>query len=301
MADTQTELEAAQAEAERARESLRIAQDQLLQARKMASLGQLTAGIAHEIKNPLNFVNNFAQLLVDLARELREELGEQRDRPAGEVLDEVGDILDDMTHNAEKIREHGERADATVRSMLMHSRSNDDQRQAVDLNALVKQYVNLAYHGMRASDPHFNTTIEFDLDPEVEHLEIIPQEIGRVFINLANNAFSATRSKAEQKDAAGESFRPVVSVRTSLRGDEVEVRIGDNGTGIPESVRARIFEPFFTTKPVGTGTGLGLSLSYEIVTVGHGGTMAVETEEGEGTTFVITLPQTDQRLPAADG
>ncbi len=290
--DLQAELDAAQAEAERTRESLRIAQEQLVQARKMASLGQLTAGIAHEIKNPLNFVNNFAQLLVDLTGELREELGEQRDRPAGDVLDEIGDLLDDITHNAEKIREHGERADATVRSMLMHSRSNADQRQATDFNALVKQYVNLAYHGMRAADPHFNTALEFDLCPETVHLEIIPQEIGRVCINLANNAFSATRSKAEQEAEAGETYRPVVSAQTRVRDDEVEVRIGDNGTGIPESVRARIFEPFFTTKPVGSGTGLGLSLSYEIVTVGHGGTMWVETEEGEGTTFVITLPRT---------
>ncbi len=290
----QTELEAAQKEAETARESLRTAQEQLLQARKMASLGQLTAGIAHEIKNPLNFVNNFARLLGDLTRELREELAENRDRPAGEVLDEIDDLLEDIAHNAEKIREHGERADATVRNMLMHSRTNDDQRQEVDLNALVKQYANLAYHGMRAADPHFNTALDFDLSPEVGHAEIVPQEIGRVFINLLNNAFSATRSKAERHAEAGEAYRPLVAVRTTARGGEVEARVTDNGGGIPPDVRARIFEPFFTTKPAGTGTGLGLSLSYEIVTVGHGGTMAVETEEGQGTTFVITLPRTQE-------
>ena len=290
------EVEALEAEAEVRRESLRTAQDQLVQARKMASLGQLTAGIAHEIKNPLNFVQNFARLLVDLTGELREELAERRDRPAGEVLDEVGDLLDDLTLNAGKISEHGQRADATVRSMLMHSRSNDDQRQAVDLNALVRQYAGLAYHGMRAADPHFNVDLNVDLDPAVGHVEIVPQEIGRVLINLLNNAFFATHERAE----ADEAFRPAVGVQTAARDGEVEISVADNGGGIPETARARIFEPFFTTKPVGAGTGLGLSLSYEIVTAGHGGTLGIETEEGEGTTFVMALPQTPVMTASAD-
>ncbi len=285
------EVEALEAEAATARDSLRTAQDQLVQARRMASLGQLTAGIAHEIKNPLNFVNNFAQLLVDLVRELREELGEHRDRPAGEALDETGDLLDDIALNASKIAEHGKRADATVRAMLLHARSNDDQRQPTDLNALVEQYVGLAYHGMRAAETRFNAALDLDLDPAVGRVEVVPQEIGRVLINLLSNAFYATHEKAE----TDETFKPVVGLQTKAQEDEVEIRVADNGGGMPEAVRARIFEPFFTTKPVGAGTGLGLSLSYEIVTRGHGGTMGVETEEGEGTTFVVTLPRTAAR------
>ncbi len=290
------EVEALEAEAKTARESLRTVQDQLAQSRKMASLGQLTAGIAHEIKNPLNFVNNFAQLLVDLTRELREELDEHRDRSAGEVLGEVGDLLEDIALNADKITEHGKRADATVRAMLLHARSNDDQRQAVALNALVKQYAGLAYHGMRAAETRFNADLRFDLDAEVGHVEVVPQEIGRVLINLLNNAFYATHEKAKADDA----FRPIVEVRTEVRGDEVEVRVADNGRGMPEAVRARVFEPFFTTKPVGAGTGLGLSLSYEIVTQ-HGGTLGIETEEGEGTTFVVTLPRAAEAGALRDG
>ena len=288
--------EGAQAEAlrerdaalEAARQDLQVKQDQLVRARQLASLGQLTGGIAHEIKNPLNFVNNFARLSVDLARELKETLEEHRDAPVSEVLDEVQDLLDDIAHNAEKISEHGERADSTVRSMLMHARSNASQRQPTDLNKLLADYANLAYHGMRAADPHFNVTIERDLDPAVGEVDVVPQDLGRVFINLFNNAFYAVTEKAKADDA----FDPKVALRTAARDGHVEIRVEDNGTGIPAAVQAQVFEPFFTTKPPGVGTGLGLSLSYEIVTKGHGGAMDVETREGEGTTFVLTIPKT---------
>ena len=277
---------------EAAREDLQVKQDQLVRARQLASLGQLTGGIAHEIKNPLNFVNNFARLSVDLARELKETLEEHRDQPVSEVMDEVADLLDDLAHNAEKISEHGERADGTVRSMLMHARSSANQRQPTDLNKLLTDYVNLAYHGMRAADPRFNVTIERDLDPAVGEVDVVPQDLGRVCINLFNNAFYAVTEKA-QADA---TFDPKVALRTVARDGEVEIRVEDNGTGIPAAVRAQVFEPFFTTKPPGSGTGLGLSLSFEIITKAHGGTMEVESRDGEGTTFVITIP----RDPAED-
>ncbi|MEP0546017.1 MAG: ATP-binding protein [Rhodothermales bacterium] len=272
---------------ESAREDLRIKQDQLVRARQLASLGQLTGGIAHEIKNPLNFVNNFARLSVDLAGELKETLEEHRDAPVSEVLDEVNDLLDDLAHNAQKISEHGERADTTVRNMLMHARTNASQRQPTDLNKLVADYANLAYHGMRAADPHFNVTIEYDLDPTVGEVEVVPQDLGRVCINLFNNAFYAVTEKAD----ADEAFDPVVALRTVARDGEVVIRVEDNGTGIPAEVRAQVFEPFFTTKPPGTGTGLGLSLSYEIITKAHGGAMEVESREGQGTTFILTIPR----------
>ena len=263
-------------------------QDQLVQSKRMASLGQLTAGIAHEIKNPLNFVNNFAQLSVELAAELHEELGERADQTVGEAMDEIGDLIEDLQHNAEKITEHGQRADRIVRNMLLHSRSNPGQRQPVDLNGLFLEYANLAYHGMRAADAHFNVTIEKDLDPEVGEVAVIPQELGRVFINLLNNAFHATEARVE---AEGRDYHPTILLGTRALPDAVEVRVYDNGTGMPEDIQARIFEPFFTTKPTGVGTGLGLSLSHEIVAQRHGGTMTVESEEGEGTTFLVVLPR----------
>ena len=273
---------------ETARADLESTQAQLVESKRMASLGQLTAGIAHEIKNPLNFVNNFAQLSVELAAELREELEEGRARTVGEVLEEVSEILEDLEHNAAKITEHGQRADRIVRNMLMHSRSNADQRAETDLNGLLIEYANLAYHGRRAADPDFNVTFEKALDPEVGEVKVLPQELGRVFINLMNNAFYAVDARAE---ASGKEFEPTVTLTTHALSDTVEVRVADNGIGIPEDVRRRIFEPFFTTKPSGAGTGLGLSLSHEIVTQRHGGTLEVESTEGEGTTFIVTIPR----------
>ena len=272
---------------ELALEHLTETQDQLIHAEKMASLGSLTAGIAHEIKNPLNFINNFAQLSTELADELVQELQASPERPLAEALDAVQDLLDDLRESTEKIHHHGQRADGIVRSMLEHSRSSAVERRVVDLNGLVEEYVKLAYHGMRATTPSFNVTIETELDEAVGEVEMRPQEIGRVFINLLNNAFYAVHERAQSSD---EGYAPAVAVVTRCNGEHVEIRVRDNGTGIPPSVRERIFEPFFTTKPTGSGTGLGLSLSYDIVTQGHGGMLAVESEEGEGATFVITLP-----------
>ena len=263
------------------------AQDQLIQSEKLAGLGRLTAGIAHEIKNPLNFVNNFAALSTELADELRDELQSHRDEPVADVLDDVQDLLDDLKFNTAKIHEHGQRADSIVKSMMQHARGGEGERRATDVNRLLEEYVNLAYHGMRASTPEFNVTIECNYDEAVGEVEMVPEEVCRVFVNLINNAFYAVHERAQ---SSGDGYTPTVEVRTRRDGEHVEIRVRDNGTGIPETVRERIFEPFFTTKPTGEGTGLGLSLSYDIVTQGHGGTMTVESEEGEGTTFVMTLP-----------
>ena len=254
----------------------------------MASLGQLTAGIAHEIKNPLNFVNNFAVLSIELSEELSKELESNKEQTVASVLDEVEELLVDLRFNAQKISEHGQRADSIVRGMLEHSRGHADERRPLEINGLVDEYVNLAYHGMRARQPDFNVTLERDYDEAVGTLEVVPQEMGRVLLNLLNNAFYAVY---ERRLALDGTFEPRVSVSTRALGDRLEIRVEDNGGGIPEAIRDRIFEPFFTTKPTGSGnTGLGLSLSYEIVTQGHGGTLSVESEEGEGATFVVSLP-----------
>ncbi len=275
--------EALQQAAERARQM----QDQLVQKEKLASLGQLTAGIAHEIKNPLNFVNNFSQLSQELMGELLEELEADPARPTGEVVAEMQDVIIDLRTNTEKISEHGKRADGIVRSMLAHSRSTPGDRHAVDLNALVTQYVGLAYHGMRARHTGFNVTIDLDLNEELESISVVPEEMGRVILNLMDNAFDAVRARSQ---ADRDGYEPRVRVVTHRTPDGVTVSITDNGSGIPEELRERVFEPFFTTKPTGEGTGLGLSLSYDIVTAGHGGTMDVQAADGGGTTFTLELP-----------
>ena len=261
---------------------LRAMQDQLLQSEKMASLGRLTAGIAHEIKNPLNFVNNFAQLAVELIDEIVEETEEAPDLPASAVHDR----LDDLQVTAQKVVEHGRRADRIVQSMLLHARGSGGDRRVVDVAEMLREYVNLAYHGMRASVPGFNVTIEQDYEEELGEVALVPQEIGRVLLNLLNNAFYAVHVKK----AAQNGYAPHVAVRARRAGASVEIRIEDNGPGIPAALKDRIFEPFFTTKPAGEGTGLGLSLSYDIVVQGHGGTMAVESDGSLGATFVLTLP-----------
>ncbi|MEM6286068.1 MAG: two-component regulator propeller domain-containing protein [Bacteroidota bacterium] len=263
---------------------LHATQDQLVQSEKLASLGQLTAGIAHEIKNPLNFVNNFADLSVDLADELRQELHEAGDRPVAAILDDLGPILDDLAENARRIHEHGQRADQIVRAMLLHSRGGAGERARVDVNRFVDEYANLAYHGARASDADFQLDLVRDLGDDVGEVEIVPQELGRVLINLLTNAFHAVKLKR------AEGFTPTVTLRTRCADNEVTLEMSDNGTGIPEAVRHRIFEPFFTTKATGEGTGLGLSLAHDIVTQVHGGRMSVSSVEGEGTTFTIVLP-----------
>ncbi len=282
------ELEEQQVELEASVSRLGQAQTQLVQQEKMASLGQLTAGVAHELKNPLNFVNNFAQLSVELLDELEDELVEDPDRPVGEALEASADLVDDLRSNASKIREHGRRADGIIRSMLAHSRATPGPSRLAPLNSLLKEYVGLSYHGMRAEHSGFNVDIQTELDPDVGQVTMVPEEMGRVFLNLLDNALQAMRARAASEEAG---YQPVLRVTSEpFEGQGVRVRITDNGMGIPEDVRERVFEPFFTTKPTGEGTGLGLSLSYEIVVHGHGGALDVETEPGEGTTFVVTLP-----------
>ena len=279
------QLESRNLDLETTMSRLKSAQEQLVTKEKMASLGQLTAGIAHEIKNPLNFVNNFAYLSTELTRELAQELDDNKEKKVSEILEDIEGLLEDLNFNANKINEHGKRADGIVRSMLLHSRGRSGERQEIEVNSFLDEYVNLAYHGMRANDPEFMIRIDKSFDPEVKKCEIVPQDIGRVFINLLNNAFYASweNAKTSGKDA-------LVSISTKLEEDGVHIIVKDNGGGIPEELKKKIFEPFFTTKPTGQGTGLGLSLSYEIVTLGHHGKMYVDSEKGEGASFTVVLP-----------
>jgi signal transduction histidine kinase len=268
---------------ERALEQLKQAQQQIVTQEKLASLGALTAGIAHEIKNPLNFVNNFAQVSAELAAELRDAVA------AGVPADQASDLLDvcDMLKvNAEKIAEHGHRADSIVRNMLLHSRSKPGERVPVDVNALLTEYVGLAYHGMRAQDRAFNARLETRLDPDAGLIMAIPQDLSRAFLNILTNACYALRER--QKSEAG--FAPVLTVTTRRLDAAVEVRIRDNGAGIPADVQKKMFEPFFTTKPAGSGTGLGLSMTFDIIS-GHGGTIGVESEPGSFAEFTMILPR----------
>ena len=267
-------------------EELRNAQDRLLQTEKLASLGQLTAGIAHEIKNPLNFVNNFAELSVELLAELRAAMEQAGLDPA--LRAELEELCAMLSDNLAKVTAHGKRADSIVRNMLAHSREGGGERRRVDVNALLEETLGLAWHGARAERPGFNVTIEKRLDANVGELDLFPQEFARVLLNLFGNAFHAV----QQKHTPG--FQPHVLVATHATPASVAVTIRDNGTGIPEAVRSHIFEPFFTTKPPGQGTGLGLSLSHDIVVQQHGGQIAVATEPGAWTEFTITLPRRPQ-------
>ncbi|WP_336517125.1 ATP-binding protein [Pollutibacter soli] len=270
---------------------LKSAQQQLIQSEKMASLGELTAGIAHEIQNPLNFVNNFADVNRELLSELKEEVNK------GD-LEEVKAITDDVIENSEKILHHGKRADAIVRGMLQHSRTSSGQKEPTDINSLCDEYLRLSYHGLRAKDKSFNATLKTDFDNSIGVLNIIPQEIGRVIMNLLTNAFYAVN---EKKQSHSTGYDPIVSISTKSFRDRVEIKIADNGNGISQNIIDKIFQPFFTTKPTGQGTGLGLSLAYDIVRA-HGGELRVETLSAEppvqmpnekvitGTTFIISLP-----------
>lgn len=272
-------------ELEDALRKLRATQDQLIVQEKLASLGALTAGIAHEIKNPLNFVTNFAAL----SNELMEELGETLPGKVDESINaDVDDILGNLKQNMAKINEHSKRADSIVRGMLEHSRGQKGERRKADLNALVAEYVNLAYHGLRGQDNSFNVTLDKQLDPSIGEIEIVPQDLSRVILNLANNACYAAN---EKKKALGESFAPTVRVTTKNLGDKVELRIRDNGNGVPPAIQQKVFQPFFTTKPTGSGTGLGLSISYDIVVQGHQGQLKLETEEGQFAEFIVVLPK----------
>jgi signal transduction histidine kinase/ligand-binding sensor domain-containing protein len=261
-------------------ENLRQAQGQLIQAEKMASLGELTAGIAHEIQNPLNFVNNFSEVNTELIDDVNKAL-EQGDVP------EAKEILKDLEMNMGKITFHGKRADAIVKGMLLHSRASSGQKIPTDVNALADEYLRLSYHGLRARDKSFNAQFTMDLDEKLEDIMLVQQDIGRVFLNLFNNAFY---SVTEKKKLAPESYEPTVSLSTKKKPDAVEIRIRDNGVGIPKKLLDKIYQPFFTTKPAGQGTGLGLSLSYDIITKEHGGKIDVETKENEFTEFIIELP-----------
>jgi two-component system NtrC family sensor kinase len=260
--------------------TLKTTQKQLIQSEKMASLGELTAGIAHEIQNPLNFVNNFSDVSNELLEEMKQELATGNTQQAIE-------IVNDVKENLEKILHHGKRADAIVKGMLQHSRSSSAQKELTDINTLAEEYLRLAYHGLRAKDKFFNAKYETDLDPSVTKINIVPEQIGRVILNLINNSFYAV---SEKKKNVGNGYEPSVIVSTKKINNKVEIRVKDNGNGIPQKVLDKIFQPFFTTKPTGQGTGLGLSLSYDIVTKGHDGEIKVETKEGEGSEFIISLP-----------
>ncbi len=265
-------------------ENLKATQSQLIQTEKMASLGELTAGIAHEIQNPLNFINNFAEINQELISEL-EEGNNLKENPMG--VPAADHLLKSIRENEKKILLHGKRADAIVKSMLQHSRINASQKEPTDINALCGQYLNLAYHGMRAKDNNFNTEFRTQLDSTLPRLNIVPQEIGRVLLNLLNNAFYAVSKRAGQDLA---DFQPLVILSTRRTDKTIEIVVQDNGVGIPEEIQEKIFQPFFTTKPTGQGTGLGLSLSYDMVTKGHGGKLSGQSKEGEGSAITVSLP-----------
>ncbi len=284
----EAEIRDARDAAETALRELEAAQASLLHAQKMAALGQLTAGIAHEIKNPLNFVNNFAGLSIELLDELKAAAAPgiaALDADARAAIDETAAML---TGNLEKIVEHGRRADGIVKSMLLHSRGGSGDWQTVDLNALIDKALNLAYHGARAQDQSFNITLERDLDRTLAPIEVVPQDVTRVFLNLIGNGFYAAHKKSRE---AGDGFRPVLKVATRSLRNVVEIQVRDNGVGIPAEHRDKLFQPFFTTKPTGEGTGLGLSISYDIVTTQHGGTITVDSRVGEFTEFTVRLPR----------
>jgi two-component system, NtrC family, sensor kinase len=276
----------------RSLEDLRTAQDRLVQTEKLASLGQLTAGIAHEIKNPLNFVNNFSAVSVELIDELREALGSAH--LDSKLRAEIAGIADMLEGNLDKVVQHGERADAIVKNMLLHSRQGSGEHRPVDINALVEESLNLAYHGARAEKQGFNITLERSFDPAAGEVDLFPQEITRVLLNLISNGFyAATKRKAE---ANGGDYEPTLAAATKNLGDRVEIRIRDNGTGIPPEVKEKLFNPFFTTKPAGEGTGLGLSISHDIIVKQHGGSIEVDTQPGEFTEFRIVLPRAGASL-----
>jgi two-component system NtrC family sensor kinase len=271
-------------------DKLLAAQDRLVQTEKLASLGQLTAGIAHEIKNPLNFVNNFSALTADLVGELDVMLAPVALTPKTRL--DVNELTQMMKSNLEKVVQHGKRADSIVKNMLLHSREGSGERSAADINAIVDESLNLAYHGARAEKANFTIVLQRDLDPSAGIADVYPQEITRVLLNLISNGFyAATKRRVE----AGDSFKPILCAATKNLGDKVEIRIRDNGAGIPKDIKEKIFNPFFTTKPSGEGTGLGLSMSHDIIVKQHGGSIDVETELGLFTEFKLVLPRTSQR------
>ncbi|MBS1531480.1 MAG: GHKL domain-containing protein, partial [Bacteroidetes bacterium] len=273
-------IKAARKRAEDALTELRATQNKLIQSEKMASLGELTAGIAHEIQNPLNFVNNFSEVSAELSDEMEEELSR------GDT-EEAMAIANDIKQNLEKIRHHGKRADGIVKGMLQHSRASSDVKEPTDINKLADEYLHLAYHGLRAKDKSFNAELTTHFDEQLPKVNMVPQDIGRVILNMINNAFYATQQKAK---ANSNSYKPEVTVATCIKDGQVVIKVKDNGNGIPEAIKDKIMQPFFTTKPTGEGTGLGLSLSYDIVVKGHEGKIDVDSKIGEYTEFIVSLP-----------
>jgi signal transduction histidine kinase len=259
-------------------DNLKATQSQLIHSEKMASLGELTAGIAHEIQNPLNFVNNFSEVNAELISEMKDEISKGN-------IEEVKIIANDIEANEQKINHHGKRADAIVKGMLQHSRSSTGVKEPTDINLLADEYLRLAYHGLRAKDKSFNATMKTDFDESIGNINIIPQDIGRVILNLITNAFYAVDEKKKQH---ADGYDPTVIVSTKRVDGKIEIKVADNGNGISEKVMDKIFQPFFTTKPTGQGTGLGLSMSYDIIK-SHGGELKVKTKDGEGSEFIIQL------------
>ena len=284
VAERTAEITKQKEELQQALEHLKATQEQLIQSEKLASLGELTAGIAHEIQNPLNFVNNFSEVSVELLDELKTERARPKDE-RDEGLEE--EILDDIFQNLEKINHHGKRASSIVTGMLQHSRASTGKKEPVNLNALADEYLRLSYHGLRAKDKSFNAKMNTFFDESLPKVNVIPQDFGRVLLNLINNAFYAVQARSISQP---ENYMPTVTVSTQNTDQGIIIKVGDNGTGIPEELKSKIFQPFFTTKPTGQGTGLGLSLAYDIVTKSHGGTIELDSVEGAGTTFTITLP-----------
>jgi len=271
-------LESAKVQIEKTLTDLKLTQNQLVQAEKMASLGELTAGIAHEIQNPLNFVNNFSEVSNELLEEMKEEIQKGN-------YGEVKAITDNVKQNLEKILHHGKRADGIVKGMLQHSRTSGNVKEQTNINALADEYLRLAYHGLRAKDKSFNVIMKTDFQENLGSINVIPQDVGRVILNLITNAFYAVMQRKRQEP----DMEPTITVTTKKTGETVLISVKDNGSGISQKILDKIFQPFFTTKPVGQGTGLGLSLSYDIVKA-HGGELKVNTKEGEGSEFVIQLP-----------
>lgn len=285
VAERTSEINAQKEELIKTLNELKSMQSQLIHAEKMASLGELTAGIAHEIQNPLNFVNNFSELSSELLTEMKEEIN------AGNY-DLAKEIADDLTQNLKKIAHHGHRADSIVKGMLQHSRINSGEKELTDLNALADEFTRLSYHGLRAKDKSFNSDFKLELEPDIPKVEVISQDFGRLILNLVNNAFYAVqekKNKLSNSEKGENEYQPIVKVKTFTDDENLNITIEDNGCGIPQSIKDKIFQPFFTTKPTGSGTGLGLSLSYDIVKA-HGGDFKVDSVEGEKTVFTISLP-----------
>jgi signal transduction histidine kinase len=281
------ELEKAKKSIESTLSELKSTQKQLIQSEKMASLGELTAGIAHEIQNPLNFVNNFSEVTEELVEELAEEGFKEQGQRDKELEKE---LIHDIKENLKKINHHGKRASSIVKGMLEHSRTSSGKKELTDINALADEYLRLSYHGLRAKDKDFNAEMVTDFDPDLPKMEVIPQDIGRVLLNLINNSFQAVSEEAEKRNERGDlTYKPLVSVATQLiTNNQLQITITDNGPGIPDAIKDKIFQPFFTTKDTGKGTGLGLSLAYDIVKA-HGGELTVESVVGKATVFIIKL------------